>query len=124
VQTNRVCQYDVWRFCKNNSDSSLESFIVTRVELIGKKRDSSRVITTSFLNVTRVESLARVTPSLYSCHSSFRQERSSLFTKVVGTKFLQIAVAAAAYWNSLSYLTAAPTIGKHFGMISHISSVN
>jgi len=47
----------------------LQSFIVTRFESFGKKRDSSRVFTTSFLNVslkilTRLESLTRVTPPL------------------------------------------------------------
>jgi len=31
------------RFCKNDSDSSLESLIVTRVESFCEKRDSSRV---------------------------------------------------------------------------------
>jgi len=40
------------RFCKNESDSSLESLTVTRVESFCEKRDPSRV--TIFLNVTRV----------------------------------------------------------------------
>jgi len=35
----------VWRFSKNDSDSSHESFNMTRVESFDKKRDSSRVIT-------------------------------------------------------------------------------
>jgi len=58
--------------CKNASE--LESFIVARVESFGKKRDFSQAITTSFLNVTRVESpkfvtrvrsLTLFTPSLH-----------------------------------------------------------
>jgi len=44
VQMNWVCQSDVWRFCKNDSVSSLESLIVTRVESFGKKGESTRVI--------------------------------------------------------------------------------
>jgi len=31
VQTNFAGQTDAWRFCKNDSDLSLESLIVTRV---------------------------------------------------------------------------------------------
>jgi len=54
MQTNWVCQSEALRFCKNNSDSSLESLIATRVESFCEKRDSSRV--TIFLKVTRVES--------------------------------------------------------------------
>ena len=42
VQTNWVYQADVWRFCKSDPDSRLESFCknVTRV---AKNRDSNRV---------------------------------------------------------------------------------
>jgi len=54
MQTNWVCQSQALRFCKNDSVSSLDSLIVTRVESFCEKRDSSRV--TIFLNVTRVES--------------------------------------------------------------------
>jgi len=42
------------RFCKNDSDSSHESLIVTQVLSFCDKRDSSPV--TIFLNVTGVES--------------------------------------------------------------------
>jgi len=77
VKTNWICASGTQRFCKNDSDPSLESLIVTRVESICKKRDSSRV--TIFFNVTRVESespkivtrvesLTRVTLSLVSKH--------------------------------------------------------
>ena len=54
MQTNWVCRSEALRFCKNDSDSSLESLIVTGVESFCEKRDSTRV--TIFLNVTRVES--------------------------------------------------------------------
>jgi len=40
------------RFYENDSDSTLESLIVTRVESLCEKRDSSRV--TILLSVTRV----------------------------------------------------------------------
>ena len=53
---------DVWRFCKNDSDTSLQLFFVTRVESFGKNRDSIRVESRKV--VTRVESLTRVTLSL------------------------------------------------------------
>ena len=76
VQTNWVCPSGTQRYCKNDSDSSLESLTVTRVESFCEKRDSSRV--TIFLNVTwvdsespqimtRVELLTRVTLSLAAC---------------------------------------------------------
>jgi len=54
MQTNWVCPSGTQRFCENDSDSSLESLSVTRVESFCEKRDSSRV--TIFFNVTRVES--------------------------------------------------------------------
>ena len=72
MQTSWICPSEVQRFCKNNSDSSLESLIVarvksshsvknlTRVDLsrhrsqsdssrvrVTKNRDSSRIIDTS-----------------------------------------------------------------------------
>jgi len=53
VQTNWVCPSRIQRFCKNDSDSSLESLTVTRVESFCEKRDSNRV--TIFFNETRVE---------------------------------------------------------------------
>jgi len=56
VQTKLVYQPDVSRFFKNNSDSSLEWLHVIRVESIGKKADSNRVFTITFLSVTQVES--------------------------------------------------------------------
>jgi len=43
VQTNKICESDVWRFCENGSDPGVESLIVTRVEPFRKKPDSSRV---------------------------------------------------------------------------------
>jgi len=49
-----VCSSECQRFCKNGSDSSLESLIVTPVKSFCGKGDSSRV--TIFFNVTRVES--------------------------------------------------------------------
>ena len=49
MQTNWVCRSEALRFCKNYSDSSLESLIVTRVE-------SGH----SVKNVTRVESSHRL----------------------------------------------------------------
>jgi len=52
--TPLVCPSGTQRFCKNDSDSSLESLTLTRVESFCEKGDSSRV--TIFLNVTRVES--------------------------------------------------------------------
>jgi len=65
-----VCQSEALRFCKNDSDSSLESLIVTRVEPFCEKRDSNRVESPSFSTwlessqspkiVTRVEWLTRV----------------------------------------------------------------
>ena len=54
MHTKWVCPSGTLRFCKNDSDSNLESLTVTRVESFCEKRDSSRV--TIFLNVTRVES--------------------------------------------------------------------
>jgi len=48
-------------FVKNVFDSSLDSFIVTRVESFGKKCDSSQVIITSFLDASPVDSLKIVT---------------------------------------------------------------
>ena len=43
VQTNLVCPWGTHRFCKNGSNSSLESMTVTRVKSFCEKRDSSRV---------------------------------------------------------------------------------
>jgi len=54
VQTNWVCSSGTQRFCKNDSDSSLESLTVTRVESFCGKYDSCRV--TILFNVTQVES--------------------------------------------------------------------
>ena len=60
-----------------DSDTSLESLIVTRVEPFGKKRDSSRVTNVLYVtrveseslkNVTLVDSLTRVTLSLVHGH--------------------------------------------------------
>jgi len=42
-----VCLSGTQRFCKNDSDSSLESLTVIRVESFCEKRDSSRVIDSS-----------------------------------------------------------------------------
>jgi len=53
-QTDWVCPSGTQRFCKNDSDSILESLTVTRDESLCEKRDSTRVST--FFNVTRVES--------------------------------------------------------------------
>jgi len=64
VQTNWVCPLGTQRYCKNDSDSSLESLTVTRVESFCEKRDSSRVRVTTNHDSTRVESLTRVTLSL------------------------------------------------------------
>ena len=54
LQTKWVCPSGTQRICKNDSDWSLESLTVTRVESFCEKRDSNRV--TVFLNVTRIES--------------------------------------------------------------------
>ena len=43
VQTNLVYPWGTHRFCKNGSNSSLESMTVTRVKSFCEKRDSSRV---------------------------------------------------------------------------------
>jgi len=43
VQTNCVCPSGTQRFCKNDSDPSLESLTLTGVESFCEKRDSSRV---------------------------------------------------------------------------------
>jgi len=43
VQANWACPSEAQRFCKNDSDLSLETLIVTRVESFCEKRDSSRV---------------------------------------------------------------------------------
>jgi len=48
METNWVCRSEALRFCKNDSDSSLESLIVTRVESFCEKRDSSRIESPSF----------------------------------------------------------------------------
>ena len=48
MQTNWVYRSEALRFCKNDSDSSLELSIVTRVESFCEKRDSSRVESPSF----------------------------------------------------------------------------
>jgi len=75
VQTKWVCPSGIQRFCKTDSDSSLESLIVTRVESFCEKHKKCRV--TIFLNVTRIESespkivtrvetLTRVTLSLWN----------------------------------------------------------
>jgi len=61
VQTNCFCQSDVWRFCENDFDSSLESLIVTRFESFGKKRDSSRITIVSQYDSSLVESPKIVT---------------------------------------------------------------
>ena len=67
MQTNWVCRSEALGFCKNDSDSSLETLIVTRVESFCEKRDLSRV--TIFLNVTRVESESpKIVTRLESSH--------------------------------------------------------
>jgi len=43
VKTIRYCESDVWKLCKNDSDSRLESLIVIRVESFGEKHGKSRV---------------------------------------------------------------------------------
>jgi len=48
MQTNWVCRSEPLRFCKNDSESSLESLIVTRVESFCEKHDSRRVESPSF----------------------------------------------------------------------------
>ena len=66
VQTNRVCPSGTQRYCENDSDSSLESLTVTRVESFCEKRDSSRV--TIFLNSSRVnDSSHAVTGTASAC---------------------------------------------------------
>jgi len=52
AQTNWVYPSEAQRFCKNDSDSSIESLTVARVESFCEKCDSSRV--NIFLKVTRV----------------------------------------------------------------------
>ena len=54
VQTNWVCQSDAWKVCKDDSDSSHESLLETRVESFGEKRDSSRVTIVSQRDSSRV----------------------------------------------------------------------
>jgi len=54
VQTNWLYPSGTQRFCKNDSDSSLESLTVTRLILRKTWLQSSQV--TVFLNLTRVES--------------------------------------------------------------------
>jgi len=65
VQTNCVCQSDVWRFCKNDSDSSLESLIVTRVESFSEKRDSNRVTIVSQHDSSRAIDSSHVITAKY-----------------------------------------------------------
>ena len=51
MQTNWICPSEAQGFCKNGPDSSLKSFIVTRVESFCEKGDWGRV--TIFLNVAQ-----------------------------------------------------------------------
>jgi len=53
VKPNGVCPSKAQRYSTNDTDTSLESLIVTRIESFCEKRRSSRV--TIFLNMTRVE---------------------------------------------------------------------
>jgi len=68
VQTKWVGPSGTQRFCKNDSDSSLESLTVTRVEsshsVNFSQRDSSWVRVTKNRDSRRVESLTRVSLSL------------------------------------------------------------
>jgi len=76
ANVDRHCQSDLWRFCRNDSDSSLESSIVIRVESCGKKSDFSRLESPKI--VTRVESLTRVTLSLLQQHPPLLKTKGNL----------------------------------------------
>ena len=103
MQTNLVWQSEVLRFCVNDSDSIL----------VSEKSDSSRIFTISFLEVTRIISLTRVTLSL-SVGEGNLSTVLSRYSRFVKTSWLcnkcykKKQKHPVCFWNTLFSIT----IGK------------